>query len=55
MMKCCFCGKECENEWGNNPWPIDTYDGGRSCEECTALFVSIARSKGFTNLKDVKI
>ena len=31
---CCICGKECENEWGNNPWPINNDGNARCCNKC---------------------
>ena len=31
---CCICGKECENEWGNNPWPINNDENARCCNKC---------------------
>ena len=30
--KCVLCGKELENEYGNNPWPLA--DHGRCCDDC---------------------
>lgn len=31
---CCLCGKECENEYGNNPYPIDKDKTHRCCNKC---------------------
>lgn len=33
--KCVLCGKELENEYGNNPWPLA--DHGRCCDDCNDL------------------
>ncbi len=41
--KCCFCGKECENEWGNNPAPASTDSNAKCCNECNATIVIPAR------------
>ena len=41
---CCFCGRICENKWGNNPWPL----GGpkdRCCDECDWTVVIPERMK----------
>ena len=32
--KCCICDKECENEWGNNPYPLVKDEDARCCNEC---------------------
>ena len=48
--KCCICGKECENEWGNNPWPIDKDENARCCNECNDNYVIPARFTGSTNI-----
>lgn len=40
---CCFCGKECENEWGNNPWPVNKDEEARCCNECNMSVVVPAR------------
>lgn len=33
-MKCCICGRECENEWGNNPYPVSKNEQDRCCDKC---------------------
>ena len=38
-MKCCICGKKCENQWGNNPYPVDKNEDHRCCNECNDKFV----------------
>lgn len=40
---CCFCGKPCENEYGNNPWPLSKNENDRCCNECNSLKVIPAR------------
>ncbi len=42
-MKCCICKKECENQWGNNPWPISTKKDDRCCNQCNVDYVIPAR------------
>lgn len=44
--KCCLCGRECENEWGNNPWPLA--EKGVCCDECNDKVVAarIAQATG---------
>lgn len=42
-MKCCICGEECENEWGNNPWPVNKHEDARCCNECDNMYVIPAR------------
>lgn len=29
---CCICGKECENKYGNNPYPLS--ENGKCCNTC---------------------
>lgn len=36
---CCFCGKECEDEFGNNPYPADLNENARCCNECNSTIV----------------
>ena len=36
---CCICGKECENEWGNNPYPFVKTEGARCCNACDNSYV----------------
>lgn len=38
---CCLCGKECENEYGNNPYPVASE--GKCCNDCNATKVIPAR------------
>lgn len=38
--KCCICGEECENQWGNNPWPLVKDEGARCCNDCNSAVVS---------------
>ena len=40
---CCLCGNECENEWGNNPFPVDTDPMHRCCDVCNDTKVIPAR------------
>ena len=42
---CCFCGKECEDEFGNNPYPVETYEKARCCNLCNKSMVVPARIK----------
>ena len=44
---CCICGKECENEWGNNPWPINKNENARCCDKCNMSEVLSARLSMF--------
>ena len=47
---CCICGKECENEWGNNPYPLVKDENARCCDECNMLV--IAERLGLLVLKE---
>ena len=38
-MKCAICGKEIENKFGSNPWPIRVDEDARCCDECNFKFV----------------
>lgn len=40
---CCFCGKECENEFGNNPYPVNKDENARCCNDCNMSVVLPAR------------
>lgn len=40
---CCICGCECENEFGNNPWPVVKDNDARCCNRCDASVVIPAR------------
>lgn len=45
---CCLCGTECEDKWGNNPWPLSDPEGGdneRCCNVCNQDIVIPARIK----------
>ena len=42
---CCLCGNECENEWGNNPWPLSKKPEDRCCDVCNDTKVIPARLK----------
>ena len=48
---CCICGCECENEWGNNPWPIVKDAESRCCDQCDATVVIPARIQQFVDAK----
>lgn len=41
--KCCLCGKECENQFGNNPWPLSKEVKDRCCNKCNDEKVIPAR------------
>ena len=34
---CCICGSECENNYGNNPYPLST--SGKCCNTCNIKVV----------------
>lgn len=36
---CCFCGKECENKYGNNPYPANKNESARCCNVCNDTIV----------------
>lgn len=46
-MKCCICGKEIKDKWGNNPYgaldengkPIEFRDNDRCCDDCNMKHV----------------
>lgn len=40
-MECCICGKEIDDEHGNNPEPYMAE--GHCCDECNIKFVIPAR------------
>lgn len=44
-LTCCFCGKTCEDEFGNSPYPayIDSDMDARCCISCNATIVIPAR------------
>lgn len=44
---CCICGSECENEWGNNPYPISKDVNDRCCNVCNDNYVIPARIKNY--------
>ena len=37
IIKCVLCGCDCEDEWGNNPYPLS--EEGRCCNNCNLLVV----------------
>ena len=45
-MKCCICGKEIFEGYGNNPWPV--MDEGECCDECNYQKVIPARIEMMT-------
>lgn len=45
---CCLCGKECENEYGNNPYPVIKRTNVRCCNACNDQFVIPARIHAIT-------
>lgn len=40
---CCLCGNECENQFGNNPWPLSKNEEDRCCDICNDTKVIPAR------------
>lgn len=48
---CCICGKECENEWGNNPYPVNNTENARCCDTCNDLYVIPARIANLMAMK----
>lgn len=42
---CCICGCECENKYGNNPWPVVKDEGAVCCNACDETVVIPARFK----------
>lgn len=38
-MKCCICGKEIKDNWGNNPYPVSKNQEDRCCNECNETVV----------------
>lgn len=40
---CCLCGRECENQWGNNPWPLA--QKGVCCDDCNDLVTATRLSR----------
>lgn len=41
--KCVLCGKDLENEYGNNPWPLA--EEGVCCDECNDLVTATRMSR----------
>ena len=37
---CCLCGRECDDEWGNNPWPLSLGDDDRCCNACNTEVIT---------------
>ena len=50
---CCFCGKPCENEWGNNPYPTSKEENDRCCDKCNLNIVIPERIKEFEEEKEL--
>lgn len=48
-MKCCICGKEIVDGFGNNPWPVK--DKGECCDLCNISIVLKARLNMLNNKK----
>ena len=40
--KCCICGKEF-TDWGNDPWPVNTDENAKCCDDCDMSVVVPAR------------
>lgn len=40
--ECCICGQKFTG-WGNNPWPVDTSEDARCCDDCNSSVVIPAR------------
>lgn len=40
-FKCCICGKQVDNDYGNNPIPVKP--NGRCCDACNIDYVIPAR------------
>ena len=36
---CCICGCECENKYGNNPWPVVKDENAKCCNHCDQTVV----------------
>lgn len=36
---CCFCGKECNDLYGNNPYPVSKNEEDRCCDFCDTTIV----------------
>ena len=49
---CCICGKECENEFGNNPWPVNNDEDARCCDVCNDTVVVPERITRLINKKE---
>lgn len=37
---CCICGQICENQWGNNPYPLVKEENARCCNVCNDLVIA---------------
>ena len=48
-MKCCICGQEIIDGFGNNPWPVK--DKGKCCDLCNMSVVIKARLNMLNNKK----
>lgn len=49
--ECCICGKIC-TDWGNNPWPVNTSEDARCCDDCNANIVVPARMRQMFGRKE---
>lgn len=49
---CCICGNECENEFGNNPWPVNNDEDARCCNVCNDTVVVPERIATLINKKE---
>jgi hypothetical protein len=52
--KCCLCGNTCENEWGNNPYPLSKNENDRCCNVCNDTKVIPARLEKLIKDKEEK-
>lgn len=50
-IKCAICGRELENKFGNNPYPIVEAEGARCCNVCNDNFVIPARIDGINSIE----
>ena len=40
-FQCCICGKQVDDDYGNNPIPVRVH--GKCCDECNITYVIPAR------------
>lgn len=50
--KCCICGNECENEWGNNPYPLVTDEDARCCDKCNDYVITFRICQSTTSAEE---